>query len=447
MNLVQTSEAARLAALHPADAVEEINAMNITEAGAALAAMDFRSAVGIFEQAGLEHAAPLVEAMHPEHSIPLLTEIAADRRVEIFRKLDREEASTLLTLLPPAARSEMEQLLSYPPDTAGGLMTTEFFRARPDWTVAQGLEAVRTGSAALETVYALYIIDAQGVLVKAISLRELLTADPSAPILSVGTTRKPFSVTAEAPREDVARLISKYDLSAAPVLDDAGKIIGIVTVDDVIDAIIDNDTEDAQMAGGLEALDAPYMATGFFSMIKKRAGWLCALFLAEMLTASAMQHFESELEKAIVLTLFIPLIMSSGGNSGSQATSLIIRALALREINLGDWWRVAMRELPSGLVLGAILGTVGFIRITLWQHFGIYDYGEHWVLIAFTIASALVGIVTFGSLTGSMLPFAIKRLGFDPATASAPFVATLVDVTGLVIYFSIALVILRGTLL
>jgi magnesium transporter len=447
MTLVQTSEAARLAALHPADAVEEINAMDVTEAGAALAAMDFRAAVGIFEQAGLEHAATLVEAMHPEHSVPLLTEIAADRRVEIFRKLDRDEAATLLTLFPPETRREMEHLLSYEPDTAGGLMTTEFFRARPEWTVAQGLEAIRSGSAALETVYALYIVDAQGVLVKAISLRELVTADPAAPILSVGTSRKPFSVLADAPREQVARLVSKYDLSAAPVLDDAGKILGIVTVDDVIDAIIEHDTEDAQKAGGMEALDAPYMATSFLGMIKKRAGWLSALFLAEMLTASAMQHYEDELEKAVVLTLFIPLIMSSGGNSGSQATSLIIRALALEEIRLRDWWRVAMRELPSGLTLGAILGAIGFIRITLWQRIGIYDYGEHWVLVALTVSCALVGIVTFGSLTGSMLPFAIKRLGFDPASASAPFVATLVDVTGLVIYFSIALRILGGTLL
>jgi magnesium transporter len=231
------------------------------------------------------------------------------------------------------------------------------------------------------------------------------------------------------------------------VLDESGKILGIVTVDDVVDAIIDTDTADAQKLGGLEALGAPYMALSFFAMIKKRAGWLCALFLSEMLTASAMQHFESELEKAVVLTLFIPLIMSSGGNSGSQATSLIIRALALDELKLRDWWRVAMRELPSGLVLGSILGTIGVIRIVIWQKLGIYDYGDHWLLVALTVGFALVGIVTFGSLAGSMLPFILQKLKFDPASASAPFVATLVDVTGLVIYFSIALVILHGTLL
>jgi magnesium transporter len=447
MTLVPTSEAPDLAALHPADAVEALNAMAPEKAGALLSEMDFRAAVNILDQAGLEHGAALVEAMHPEKAVPLLAEIAADRRAEIFRKLDRDEASTLLTLLPPDARGELEQLLSYDPDTAGGIMTTEFFRARPEWTVAQSLDAIRETASALETVYAVYIVDPQGVLIRAISLRELVSADPQAPILSIGSGRRPLSATPNQPREKVARLISKYDLSAAPVLDESGRILGIVTVDDVIDAIIDTDTEDAQKQGGMQALDAPYMATSFLAMIKKRAGWLAALFLSEMLTASAMQHFESELERAVVLTLFIPLIMSSGGNSGSQATSLIIRALALEEIRLRDWWRVALRELPSGVVLGAILGAIGVIRILLWQKLGIYDYGEHWLLIALTVGAALVGIVTFGSLAGSMLPFILQKLKFDPASASAPFVATLVDVTGLVIYFSIALVILRGTLL
>ncbi len=358
MDLAQVSEAQRLAALHPADAVEELNEMEVGQAGAMLASMDFRPSVGVFEQAGLDHADKIIEAMPQDKAAALLTEIAADRRVDVFRKLPKNAGARLLEKLPAETRAEVEQLLSYPPDTAGGVMTTEFFRARPEWTVAQGLEAIRTGSAALETVYAIYIVDAEGVLVKAISLRDLVTADPLAPISSVGTTRKSFSVPVEAPRDEVARLISKYDLSAAPVLDSSGKILGIVTVDDIIDAIIDTDTEDAQKLGGLEALGAPYMAMSFMAMIKKRAGWLCALFLSEMLTASAMQSYEAELEKAVVLTLFIPLIMSSGGNSGSQATSLIIRALALGELRLRDWWRVALRELPSGLVLGSLLGVI-----------------------------------------------------------------------------------------
>ena len=326
-------------------------------------------------------------------------------------------------------------------------MTTEFFRARPEWTVAQGLEAIRTGSAAMETVYSLYIVDSEGVLIRAISLRELVTADRQSPILSVGKGRKPFSVTPDAPREKVARLISKYDLSAVPVLDESGKILGIVTVDDVIDAIIDTDTEDAQKLGGMEALDAPYMAMSFLAMIKKRAGWLCVLFLSEMLTASAMQHFESELEKAVVLTLFIPLIMSSGGNSGSQATSLIIRALALDELKLGDWWRVALREIavrprarrdPRRDRLHPHRALAEARHFRLWRALaagrpdGRRGAGRHRHLrLARRLDAALHPANDW----------------FDPASASAPFVATLVDVTGLVIYFSIALVILRGTLL
>jgi len=224
-------------------------------------------------------------------------------------------------------------------------------------------------------------------------------------------------------------------------------VIGIVTVDDVIDAIVREQTEDVQKFGGMEALDEPYTEISFGKMIKKRAGWLCALFLSEMLTATAMQHFEGEISRAVVLAMFIPLVMSSGGNSGSQATSLIIRALALREVRLGDWWRIAVRELPTGLTLGAILGVIGFLRIELWQALHLFDYGVHHTLVALTVGGALVGIVGFGSLAGSMLPFLLKRIGFDPASASAPFVATLVDVTGLVIYFSVALLILRGTLL
>jgi len=246
---------------------------------------------------------------------------------------------------------------------------------------------------------------------------------------------------------EAARLISRYDVLAVAVVDGPGHILGIVTVDDVIDAIVQESTEDAQKFGGMEAIDEPYLRISFVEMIKKRGGWLCALFLSEMLTATAMQSYQSELEKAIVLTLFIPLIMSSGGNSGSQATSLLIRSLALHEVRLRDWWRVALRALPTGMTLGAILGVIGIVRITLWQTLGLFDYGPHWGLVAVTVGAALVGIVTFGSLSGSMLPFVLKRIGFDPASASAPFVATLVDVTGLVIYFGVAAVILRGTLL
>lgn len=256
-----------------------------------------------------------------------------------------------------------------------------------------------------------------------------------------------MTVSPKTDREEAARIISRYDLLALPVIDPDGRVLGMVAVDDLIDAIYAASAEDVQKFGAVAGAKQPYLRIGYARMLGKHAGWLCALFLSEMLTASAMQHLESALEKAVVLTLFIPLIMSSGGNSGSQATSMLIRALSLDQIRIADWWRVAVRELPVGLTLGAILGAIGVIRITAWQKLGIYDYGIHWPLVALTVGVGLVAIVTFGSMAGSMLPFLLKRLGFDPASASAPFVATLVDVTGLVIYFSVAIVILRGTLL
>jgi len=270
---------------------------------------------------------------------------------------------------------------------------------------------------------------------------------PESAVHDVAPKRRLITVAPGDSRQEAARLIGKYNLLALPVVDAGGRLLGIVTVDDVIDAMVAEQTRQVQRMGGMEALDAPYTEIGFAAMVRKRAGWLCALFLGEMLTATAMGYFEHEIERAVVLSLFIPLIISSGGNSGSQATSLIIRALALREVRLGEWWRVAMRELPAGLTLGVILGVIGFARIILWQELGWYDYGLHAVLVATAVALSLVGVVAFGSMAGSMLPFVLRRLGFDPASASAPFVATLVDVTGLVIYFSVAYLVLRGTLL
>jgi len=316
-----------------------------------------------------------------------------------------------------------------------------------DWTVKQTLERIHDlGNR--ENVYTVCLLDPETKrLVRTIALWRLVVSDPNTIVLDAAWPYQPITVSPLTDREEGARLLSKYNLLAVPVVAEDGHVLGIVTVDDVIDAIIAEGTEDVQKFGGLEALDEPYLKINFLTMIRKRAGWLCALFLSEMLTASAMQHYQAEIEKAIVLTLFIPLIMSSGGNSGSQATSLIIRALALREISLKDWWRIASRELPAGLTLGAILGLVGITRIVLWQRLGLYDYGNYWPLIAVTVGLALTAIVTFGSMTGSMLPFILKRFGFDPAAASAPFVATLVDVTGLVIYFSVAFLVLRGTLL
>ncbi len=254
------------------------------------------------------------------------------------------------------------------------------------------------------------------------TLRRLISGEPSAAILTLAPNRAPITTTPLADREDVARLITKHDLLSVPVVDKAGHLRGIVTFDDIIDAIIEENTEDVQKFGGMAAIEEPYMQIGLGNMILKRGVWLCLLFVSEMLTASAMQYFEGELEKALVLTLFIPLIMSSGGNSGSQATSLLIRSLALHDVKLADWWRVAVRELPTGIILGGMLGLIGMFRILLWQKLGFYDYGEHWMLVALTVGAALIGVVTFGSVAGSMLPFGLQRLGLDPASASAPFV-------------------------
>jgi magnesium transporter len=314
--------------------------------------------------------------------------------------------------------------------------------------VAETLRHIREVESERETIYAIYVLDpVSHRLQRSVSLRRLISGDPEALVGSVARFERPITVLPQVDREEVARLISKYDLLAIPVVDEKNHLLGIVTVDDIIDAMSEETTEDVHKFGGMEALDEPYPQIGFLAMLKKRAGWLAVLFLSEMLTASAMQHFQDELEKAVVLTLFIPLIMSSGGNSGSQATSLIIRSLALGELQLKDWWRVALREAPTGIALGGFLGLIGVVRIAVWQQAGIFDYGPHWPLIAATVGLALVAIVTFGSLAGSMLPFVLKRLGFDPASASAPFVATLVDVSGLVIYFSVATLVLSGTLL
>jgi magnesium transporter len=429
------------------DIVEALNDMPPELAVAVLLHLPPDRAIEVLDQPGLEREPELVTLMPREAAAKLLTGVSADRVADIFHQVEEPHCSELLDLLDPDTRVNIRRLLEYPKDTAGSIMTTEFASVPSTYTVQQTLDYIRHVESSRETVYAIYVLDPLSKkLVKTITLRRLITGDPQAPVLSVGRPGRLITNTPLMDREDVARLISKYDLLAVPVVDH-GRVIGIVTVDDVIDAIVQESTEDVQKFGGMAAINEPYMEIGFWQMMKKRGGWLCALFLSEMLTASAMQGYEGELEKAIVLTLFIPLIMSSGGNSGSQATSLLIRALALRELVIKDWWRVALREIPNGLALGVMLGLVGIVRISLWQYLGFYDYGEHWMLIALTVAAALVGIVMFGSLTGSMLPFILQRIGFDPASASAPFVATMVDVTGLVIYFTVASVILRGTLL
>ena len=436
-----------VAGMRAADIAEALRDLPPAGAAKVLAVLPFDLAVQVFDEPELERRYEIMKTMDPDAAVALVEAMSADQQTDLFRRLDEPDRDRILAKIDDETRRTLTQLLAYPQDSAGGIMTTEVLTVPFDWSVSQTLSYIHDVAQSKETVYAIYVLDDRNTLVSVVSLRQLMIADPELAVRDAGDRRKPVTVAPRTDREEVARVIAKYNLLAVPVVDEHQHVLGIVTVDDVIDAIVREQTEDVQKFGGMEALGAPYMSIGLMQMIKKRAGWLCALFLSEMLTATAMQHFQNEINKATLLAMFIPLVMSSGGNSGSQATSLIIRALALGEIKLRDWWRIAVRELPTGLMLGAILGVIGIIRILTWQELHLYDYGPHHTLVAITVGVALVGIVTFGSLAGSMLPFLLRRLGFDPASASAPFVATLVDVTGLVIYFSVAFIVLRGTLL
>ena len=440
--------AATLIGEHAADTVEILNKLPPPEAADVVRLLPRDLAIEILDKPELDFGAEIIEALPRHVAAPLLAGMSADMAADIVQQLEEPAKTELLIGLDDVSRGAIVGLLAYPENTAGAMMTTEFVSVPGNWTVEQTLQHIRQVERTRETVYAIYVLDPfTRRLVGAVTLRRLISGEPSANILTLAPTHDPITTFPLIDREEVARVITRHDLLAVPVIDKTGHLLGIVTVDDIIDAIIEESTEDVQKFGGMSATEEPYMQIRLPDMIRKRGGWLAILFVSEMLTASVMQHFEGELEKALVLTLFIPLIMSSGGNSGSQATSLLIRSLALHDVKLADWWRVMLRELPTGLILGGLLGLIGFARVVAWQKLGIYNYGEHWLLVGFTVAAALLGVVTFGSVTGSMLHFALQRLGFDPASASAPFVATLVDVTGLMIYFSAALLILRGTLL
>jgi magnesium transporter len=369
-----------------------------------------------------------------------------DDTADLVQAAPPDARQSVLALLDDPTREECRGLLAYAEDRAGGLMNPRFARLRPDMTVDEALFYLRKqGREHIETIYYCYVIGADQRLLGVVSFRELFDAQAGQHIRDIMRTSV-VMVTEHTAQEDIARLFQRSGLIALPVVDDDGHMHGIITADDIVHALSEQATKDIQKIGGSEVLGLPYLEIGFRSMVRKRAGWLSALFIGEMLTATAMGYFEKEIERAVVLALFVPLIISSGGNSGSQASTLVIRAMALGEVRLRDWWRVGRRELSAGMVLGSILGTIGLARILAWV--GLFGaYGDHYLLVAATVAVSLIGVVTFGTLAGSLLPFVLRRLGFDPASACAPFVATLVDVTGLVIYFSVASVIFRGTLL
>jgi len=376
----------------------------------------------------------------------LLAHLQPDDRTSLLARLPASTVQKLLCLLPEAEKDQAVRLLGYPAKSVGRLMSTHYMAVQAEQTVAEVLSHVRRHRHGAATLDMLYVTDADGKLVDDIRLGEFLLVDQQQPVSTLMDHRF-IALQVNQTQEEAVKVFRRHARVALPVVNEENRLLGVVSYDDILDVSAREQTEDIQKLGGSEALEEPYLTISLLQMVKKRAGWLVILFLGEMFTATAMGYFEGEIEKAVVLALFVPLIISSGGNAGSQATSLIIRALTLGEVTIGRWWQVMRRELVSGLLLGGILGTVGFFRILIWQQTGLYNYGPHWLPLGFTVGFSLVGIVLWGSLAGSMLPLVLKKLGFDPATSSAPFVATLVDVTGLVIYFSVALIFLKGTLL
>jgi magnesium transporter len=379
-------------------------------------------------------------------SAELLNELPADDRVDFFEELSTNTVRDLIKTLDPAERKITLELLGYPENSVGRLMTPDYVYVYEYNTVQEVLDTIRRWGSNSETIDVIYIINGKGELIDDLRIREFLIASPETKVSDLMDERF-ISLKVNDDQETASEVFKMNNRVALPVTDDKNILLGIITIDDMLWVAQEEYTEDIQKIGGTQALDAPYLDISIPKLIKKRAGWLVILFLSEMLTATAMQFFQHEIETATVLALFIPLIMSSGGNSGSQASTLIIQAMALGEVTLSDWWRVMRRELISGFILGLILGTIGYLRIILWQNLHIFDYGIYWKLIASTIFFSLIGIVLWGSLMGSMLPILLKRLKQDPAASSAPFVATLVDVTGIVIYFSVAYFFLKGILL
>jgi magnesium transporter len=424
-----------------------IEQLNLPDDLAAFRMLPHDLATEVFEYLPHQKQHQLIEGLANEEKwlIDLLNDLSPDDRTALLEELPGSVANKLMMKLSPDERTIASALLGYPEESIGRLMTTEYVAVRPEWTVKKALEHIREYGKDSETLNIIYIVDNKWKLLGDCKIRDIILTNPKSNISEIMDSHI-VALMANNDQETAINLFKYYDRIALPVTDTGGVLLGIVTFDDIMDIAEEEATEDIQKIGGSEALDMPYIDTTVGSLIKKRARWLVFLFFGEMLTASAMGYFANEIEKAVVLALFVPLIISSGGNSGSQASTLIIRAMAVGEITLGDWWSVMRREILSGLALGSILGSIGMVRIISWQMM-FHMYGEHWFLVALTVCLSLIGVVLWGTLSGSMLPFILRKMGFDPATSSAPFVATLVDVTGLIIYFSMAALLLGGTLL
>ncbi len=430
---------------HPSEIADAVADLNDRDRAIVFRLLPKEMSADVFEYLDFQLQTGLLKAMGQDEVSGILNEMSPDDRTAFLQELPGPVVRQMIELLSPEERLVARTLLGYPADSVCRLMSPEYVAVTREWTVARVLEYIREHGAGIESLDYLFVLDAKGKLIDDIRIREFLVA-PLATAVGELTDENFVSLKSSDKKEDAVQVFKKYDRSTLPVVDHDGFLLGIVTIDDVLDVVEQSDTQDIQKFGGVEALEYPYVRTPVLELVKKRAGWLVILFLGEMLTATAMGYFEDEIAKAVVLALFVPLIISSGGNSGSQAATLIIRAMALHEITLKDWWLVMRREVLSGLLLGTVLGSIGFMRIALWSAFS-HIYGPHWPLVAMTVAFSLVGVVIWGTLSGSMLPFALRRFGFDPASSSAPFVATLVDVTGLIIYFTIGALILHGTLL
>ncbi len=432
--------------IHPSEAARLLHSLPMDAALQVYQLLPDKSRSAAFAYLDSDTQLRFVRAFDAKERAFVLNAMPSDDRQIFFSKLQGMELSAMLEVLDEEKRRQTTVFLGYPKKSIAHLINTDAATVLASMTVAEACEHLREHHKDSEAANVIYVVDEQRHLIDDIPVRRFVMNDPSRKISDI---LDGFYVSLKPGdwREKAIDTFREYDRVVLPVVDDSNVLLGVVTVDDVLDLAEQQSTAEIQKFGGVESLDYPYVATPFVSLIRKRAGWLIILFFSEMLTATAMGYFDSEISKAVVLALFVPLIISSGGNSGSQAATLIIRAMAVKELSLRDWWFVMRREILSGLTLGVILGAIGFLRIILWQHLHWYDYSEHYLLVAKTIFFSLIGIVMWGTLSGSMIPMFLKRLGLDPAASSAPFVATLVDVTGLVIYFSIAALFLRGTLL
>jgi magnesium transporter len=437
---------AELADIHQSEVANIIDELPENDRTVVFRLLPQENAASIFEYLEPEIQRDIVKSLGKKEVASVLNEMSPDDRTAFLEKLPDHILKETMILLTDEERKVASSLLGYDENSVGRLMTPYYIQVRKHWTVEQTFDHIRKYGKKAETLNVVYVVDGKQRLIDDVRISKFLLAAPDTKVEEMMDS-KFVSLTDTMDQEEAVQIFRQYDRTALPVVTKNGVLVGIVTVDDILDVAEEEATEDIQKFGGVEALELPYVETPLITLIRKRSMWLVLLFLGEMMTASAMGYFDKEIQKAVVLALFIPLVISSGGNSGSQAATLIIRAMALKELNLKDWWYVMRREILSGFVLGVILGAIGLLRVVIWQELGLFNYTEHFMLVALTIFITLIGIVMWGTLSGSMIPFVLKRFGLDPATSSAPFVATLVDVTGLLIYFSVAAILLRGTLL